>query len=455
METWLLITYIKMKLKGLDFDTWCKNHPEDHDSKWCRELYPYNILVQVEFSESLLNVEQKFELNDIEYYVTTTKFEFQLNGRYRTTFNFSTHPLTKNKSWKNRTWNTTFQIIYTTDGQFITVFTKKEDPSKDLVVRFMKGDFEKISAQKSIPISELLFRTLTLHISEENFPNGDHNKIFPFIKNGVRELNQIAEFKRNQLDFAPIYSVGRDLWVCYAFSEEKANRIAFFNANQCKKIIVVFCIPTFTRHQRCTYPNTYILSIYEYSNFISSKLKFKYEPQITFLQNHLNTPKQYSIEELKLEISNPQKKVYEIEKTELLEALGIIKIIPKEEVDIFYSLAAINLINAWAGRMKVHEKSTIKEQKLFKNMYYFKTYLAKIIEELIAINSSYAKVYLNGDLAMIEIFNFQFSFHHVPKSVFLKSFQNSNLNSEIIWSGKKLQPIAPLIFKLAKTMRKK
>lgn len=53
-----------MILKDLDFTTWCKNHQEDHDSKWCRELYPYNVFRKIAFSENYLNVEQKITFND-------------------------------------------------------------------------------------------------------------------------------------------------------------------------------------------------------------------------------------------------------------------------------------------------------------------------------------------------------------------------------------------------------
>lgn len=442
-----------MKLQDLDFPTWCKNHPEDHDSKWCRELYPYNVFRHIDFSNTKLNIEQKIEFNRIDYYVILTKIELQENGRYRTTFNLSTKPASKNQAWKKRTWDTTFQIVYTPDGHFITVFTRKEDPSKDYVARFMKGSFEKISTNKSIPISELLLRTLLLHISEENFPNGLHYQSFNYLKDGIRFLPEFPELKRKQLDFAPIYSLDRKLWICYAFTEEKAHRVAFFNANQCERIVVVYCNPTYTRHQRCKYPNTDILSIYEFSNLLSPQLRIKYEPQIKFLQNHLNVSRQFNSDELLHEIESPKKEIYEIDKSDLMEALGVMKIIPVDEFDTFYSLAAINLINAWISRKRVHDEKTIKEQKLFKNMYYFKTYLSNIITDLIVKQSDFAKVHLKKDLAMVEILGFQFSFHHTPKNETINSFELSELNKEIIWTGKRLQPIAPLLLHYARTLR--
>lgn len=162
----------------------------------------------------------------IEYYATIRKVEFQENGRYRTTFDLSTKAASKTQAWKKRVWDTKFQIIYSNDGTFVTVFTKKEDPSKEFVSKFMRGTFEKISLNKSIPISELLFRTLLLHMSEENFPRGLHNQAFDVVKDGIRLLPKHAQFQNTKSQFAPIYSIKRELWVCYAFNEEKAHRVA-------------------------------------------------------------------------------------------------------------------------------------------------------------------------------------------------------------------------------------
>ena len=442
-----------MQLKDLDFTTWCKNHPEDHDSKWCRELYPYNVFRRIEFSESRLNIEQKIEFNRIDYFATLTKIELQENGRHRTTFNLSTKPASNNQKWKVRRWDATFQIVYSSDKNFITVFTKKEDPSKDFVVSFMRGNFEKIFINKSLPISELLLKTLLLHLSEENFPGGNHYKSFNFIKEGIRFLPEFSELKERKLDFAPFYSLDRKIWICYAFTEEKAHRVAFYNANQCEKIVVVYCNPTYTRHQRCKYPNAEILSIYEFSNIVSPSLRIRYEPQIKFLQNHLNINKQYSIDKLLQEIEFPKQDIYEIEKSDLMEALGVMKIIPISELDTFYSLSAINLINAWISRKRIVKESSLKEQKLFRNMYYFKTYLSNIITDLITKKANFAQVCIKRDLVLIDILGFQFSFHNTPKNELINSYERSELNKEIVWKGKRLQPIAPLILHYSRTMK--
>jgi hypothetical protein len=442
-----------MTLQDLDFGTWCKNHEDEHESKWCRELYPYNVFRQINFTPDKINIEQKIEFNRVDYFATIKKIELQENGRYRTTFELSTIPASKAQAWKKRTWNASFQIVYTAENKFITVFTKKEDPSKDYVTRFMKGNFEKINLNKSLPISELLFKTLLLHISEENFPGGQHNRKFNVINNGIRNLPEHPQFKRKEFDFFPLYSIDRKIWISYSFNEEKAHRIAFYNANQCEKFLVVFCNPTFTRHHRCIYSDTQIISLFEFSNLLTSDLRLKYEPQIRFLQNHLNIGEQFNVEELKEEIENPKQTEYEIKKSDLMEALGVMKIMPTDKYDTFHSLAAINLINSWLSRNRNKKNISGKDNKLFKNMYYFKTYLADVLTDLIKREVDFAKIYIERDLSIVEIFGFQFSFHHTPKNETISDYEKSNTNKKIIWTGKRLQPIASLLLNYSRTLR--
>lgn len=445
-----------MKLKNLNFDQWLKNHSIDHNDKWCRELYPFNIFRLIEFDNSFIDKEQKFDLNGILYYVTLKKIEIQDIERYRASFDISTFPKTKTQEWKQRKWNTTFQIVYSLEFDFITVFAKKEDPSKDYVVRFMKGNFEKINHEKSIPVSELLIRTLILHIVEEAYLGGKHNQEYEITRKGINEAPEHPQYPRKKINrFTPIYSIERDLWICYSFSEEKAHRIAFYNANQCHKLIVVFCNPTYTRHHRCTFEGTEVISIYELSEKISSQVRKRYEKQIRFLQNHLNLSENINIKEVLNEINNPKKEEYEILKSDLMEAFGIMKILPVNDSDFFHSLCCMNLINAYLSRQKKIKQQSDKDNKLYRNMYFFKTYLTSILSDRIIAKNFSSPIYIDNNLIIVEINEFQFSFHNIPLNETLEIFVKSKDNKKIIWSGKKLQPIAPLLLKYSRLLRQK
>jgi hypothetical protein len=445
-----------MKLKNLSFDQWLKNHSPDHVDKWCRELYPFNVFRLINFDNNLINKEQKLEFNSISYSVIVTKIEIQDNERYRTSFDISTLPKTKTQEWKQRKWNTSFQIVYSQQFDFITIFAKKEDPSKDYVVRFMKGNFEKINSEKSIQVSELLIRTLILHIVEEAFPGGKHNQEFEITKEGVIERPEYPYFTRKKTNhFTPIYSIGRDVWICYSFTEEKAHRLAYYNANQCQTLMVVYCNPTHTRHHRCKYEGVEIISIYELSEKVSTEVRNKYERQIRFLQNHLNLPEIINVDELLNEINQPKQEEYEIQKSDLMEAFGTMKILPKCETDLFHSLCCINLINAYLSRQRKRTHILDKETKLLRNMYSFKKYLADILTERIKAKNFSTPLFVEKSLIMIEVNGFQFSFHNVPLNETLENFLKSRDNRKIEWSGKRLQPIASLLLKYSRGIRQK
>lgn len=443
-----------MRVKNLNFQTWCKNHDDIHDAKWCREVYPWAVFYEMDFDKQCIGINQEIYLNGLLYNVKIISFELQENGRIKSTFELNTSPKSVRKKWEERTWNNVFQIVFSQDGDFITVFTKKEDPSKDLVSKFMKGNFIKIEENKSIPVSELLFKSLISYAAEEQYKSLKYLEKFESLPQGVRELQEHYQFKYKKMNSYPLFSAGRNLWITYSFNEEKAHRIAFYMANQCNHLIVVYCNPTYTKHHRCKYKDTEIISIYEFINKVSPIVRTKFEHQVKFLQNHLNIHSEYSTELLLEEIKTPSFPEYEILKSDIMESLGVMKIDVTNAYDAFYFFAAMNLINAWLNRKRKNEVLTNKEEKLFKNMYFFKTYIQKVITDLIINNISNIKIYFEKDLVIVEIFEFQFSFHSIPLNQVISEYIKSGKNSTIEWSGKRLQPIAPLFLNYARILKK-
>lgn len=443
-----------MKLKNLNFNQWLKNHPQDHNDKWFRELYPFTVFRNINFDNSFINKEQRIDFNTISYFVIITRIELQNNERNRTTFVISTFPKSKSQEWKQRNWNTTFQIVYSLQFDFITIFAKREDPSKDYIVRFMKGNFEKINRERSIPVSELLVKTLVLHIVEEAFPGGKHNQQYKIIKVGLNDRSEHIQFQRNASNhFTPMYSIGREIWIAYSFNEEKAHRLALKYASQCQRLFVIYCNPTYTRHHRCKYEGTEVISIYELSEKVSSVVRNKYEKQIRFLQNHLNLPEVINVDKLFEEIVNPKLVEYEILKSDLMEALATMKIPPIDERDFFHSLCCFNLVNAYLSRKRKGTGIQENDTKLFRSMYSFKSYLGHILTSRIEANNFSVPIYFEKDLVMIEVNGFQFSFHSIPMNATLDDYSRSQYNNKIEWSGKRLQPIAPLLLKYSRGIR--
>ena len=152
--------------------------------------------------------------------------------------------------------------------------------------------------------------------------------------------------------------------------------------------------------------------------------------------------------ELRKEIHNKINKKYPIDENDLLEALAITKIMPLSKKDLRIFLASANLINSWLANQRINDKSN----KLFRNMYYFKSYLAKATSAMISNNNYFeSNLYIDNNLIMFEIEEYQYSFHSVPKTDTMKAYEQSLDNIEIIWSKKRLQPIASPIFQLEKS----
>lgn len=107
-----------MKLTNVSFEQWLKNHSPDHNDKWFRELYPFHVFENIDFSEQYLGEIQKINWNMIDYHVIMSKIETLDTGRFRTTLDVTTYAKSKSQEWRNRIWNTTFQIIYSNDYHF-------------------------------------------------------------------------------------------------------------------------------------------------------------------------------------------------------------------------------------------------------------------------------------------------------------------------------------------------
>ena len=445
-----------MKIKNLSFNTWQNNHDSDHKDKWYRELYPFNIFQLIDFDKSQIGKTQTINNGLVEYYAELKTIALQDNGRFKAQVNLSSKAASKTQEWKNRKWQDIFEVIYSQNYDFITVFTKKKDPSKEVVKRFMSGNFDRIAEYRSIPISELLIRTLILHIAEDKFPNGKHRELFKIEKEGIRKVTEHPDFrlKRFNFMFDPIFSVGREIWVCHAFTEEKAHRLAFRYSNQCESLFVIYSNPTFNKHHRCSFQNTFVISLFDFASYGLHTEKSKFDNQIRFIQNHLNKPEEYNSEKLLAEIQNPSKSNYEIKKSDLMEAFAYLKIYPLNEYDFFHSLCCFNLVNAFLSD-KTNQPMKKRQLNKFKDMYYYKTYLAKTLSKMINKNELNHPLYITKDLIYIEVFYFQFSFHAIPLDNILRTFMKSTANLKQEWRGKRLQPIAPLLLNYSRSLNNK
>jgi hypothetical protein len=438
-------------IQKIGFNTWCDNHSEDHDARWFRELYPWKIFQLINFDENLIGVMQKIMFNSLYYYIIVESIELQENCRYKSTFSLKAEKSNTVDSWNNRLWNEKFQIIYSEDFTFITVFTKGKDPSKLYLKNFIEDKYAKIEENRSKPILYFLFKSLVSWLINENYPKAKYQAKFDILKPGIRKLN--TKFLYEGGNFYPLYSLDRDFWITYSFTEEKAHRLALTIGNQCMHMIIIYCNPTFRYHHRSKDKHIEILSLYEYCARLPLETQVLYNKKIKLLQNYMVSIKEVDINHIKAELAAPRYEFYPINNHHLMEALSIMKIYPENDFEAFYYFSAMNLINAWLSNRRKEFKENKSHNNLYKDMYSFKAHLLQAVKLLLKLKVENINIYINDNLLFMEVFTYQFSFHSFPIDAEIRSYQFSKKNQPIIWSGIRLQPLAPLLIDLSRSLK--
>lgn len=438
-----------MQMLSISFDTWLANHEEDHDAKWCRELYPWEVFAALDYSQTAIGTPQDIQSSSGRFTAKVQHCFIGNNGRTNFLIHLKSEALSPSQRWRNRQWDEVFQVVATPDGDFITLFTKEQDPSKGLLRKFMAGGLEQIEAERSVPISGMLFRSLISYVARDIFGSLKLSSTLGTCQARGRPTvgDQIQEAQ-------PFLRSGNDFWIMYGFTEEKAHRIAIANSANCKKLLVVYCHPTFTKHHRCAAINANVISLSELLGMGSAAVRARYLPQLRFLMNHLHfdeTISESSTElELRTRILSGAEGRIEIKTSELREAKAGLDRAIVTKGDAAYVLACANLLNAALNRKLRLYKGT---QELEKDVYSFKAHLSRCLEDLIRNTPDSTELYLSSeDLILVRINGIQLSFHAVPRTVALREYALSSRNFPQAWSGARLQPIAPLILSWARAL---
>jgi hypothetical protein len=427
----------QVKIHSVSFDTWCSNHPEDHSAKWCRELYPWKVFELIDYSPGLLGQAQYIYFGWLRYIVTVKEQFTGANGRPNFLIHLRMDPQSKSQQWLERQWNELFQLVVEPDGHFITLFTKKKDPSKELLRRFFGGDLTRIEIDRSLPVSGLLFRSLIAYVAEEIFGS-------------LREYMSYDGLG----SFEPFLSKGKDLWIAYSFTEEKAHRLGIRIGGKCRQLMVIYCHPTFTKHHRCQRSDVRILSLSELLCMGSAELRAHYLPQARFLLNHLRADLgpdgSLSSRELSKRINGDKELASPIETSQLREAKAGLGIVIGSSADAAYVFSCANLLNAALNRQLRLYQGT---QQLEKEVYSFKAKLWEIIESLTQFPLPSVDIYVaDGGLVLVTVEGVQFSFHCIPKTAIIRSFAASSKDTHQEWRGIRLQPIAGLVMDWARAL---
>ena len=442
-----------MEVSSIDFDTWCKNHPQDHDAKWCRELYPWEVFQRIDYDHSTLNTQQTIVVANEAYTATIEKCYVAENERINYVIRLRSVPSSRSQEWNQRAWNDLFHFVVDPSGYFITLYTEKKDPSKVLLRKFLSSMLADIESVRSLPISSLLFRSLISYAAHDSYAGLQRFNSFPVLPALVgRENRQIQPLRQGT--YEPFLSKDRDLWVVASFTEEKAHRQALRIAGQAKKLIVVFCHPTFTQHHRCVDRSSSVVSLSEFLRMLSPAIHRRYIQQARFLLNHLRQEPDERGKPLTSDaifnIIKTQQEPIPIHTSDLREAKAGLGMIVTTTGDAAYVCACANLLNAALNqRLKTYDGSL----KLAKEVYSFKAIFGRAIEDIIWRPPPDVRVYVErGGPVYVSIRGLQFSFHAIPRTSVISAYECSKQNAPQAWAELRLQPVAPLVLKWARAL---
>ena len=445
-----------MKLIQFNYHNWLKAKSHQDKSffdKWSREIYPWRLFNRIDFDINLTNQCQKINIEGDSYFVTLKSLSSSFDNRYVSDFLVKTIYENEYQKWEKREWDTVFEIVFSSKGEFITVFIKdfnQQDEYKRYLRNFKDENFDIIVENRSLPLLFLLNKTLTALIIEENIPNVRYLEEFLFDKT----LFKGGTFNWKYGKIVPLWSLNREHWFFSSASEEKAHKLGIMLAGQCKKLTIIYCQPTHTDYFKCKHSSVTIISLMEYGNRVKTNSRYIYENHILLLQSFLHKVDDRPINHILQRIDEIKKEETYVRLEDLREAMVIYRLPIYNIFDAFYCISCTLILNSWQDYTKAENKKG-KKIKYNKDIYSFKEFIPSKINNILNSNIEDIKICYKedeerkGNIVFIKIFGFQFSFHVIAKEKLL-SFIYSDKNVFQEWSGKRLKPITILLLILSR-----
>jgi len=429
-----------MRVTDISFQRWLETHSAEHKDRWFRELYPWEILSEIDFSKEKIGEVQVMEGTDATYRITLKKIERSHDERYVFTFSVVTEPFDEGQDWYVRSWRNDFELVCSAKGVLITLYAVGVDPSAKLVKSFMRGEFKNVVAERSLPVFSLLHRSLTSYALEKAYPELSLHKTFNTIKGTPRKLGQPNSWPTYT---RPLLADDRNHWVMCATSEEFAHRLALLNEHQCDQLTVVYCLPNFSQHHRYDGKVANVISLpAALQNLGDSAGKFL--RQFRFLLNWLTPTQPRDEEDMHRLLTVPPKKPDDpvpIKLCELREARAALDLDVSNVREAAYFFACANLLNTAINRARNGKYDKIK---LDKRHYSYKGRIAEVARQLLSDPIPGVNIAKQDDLLIAEVSDVQFSFHEIPLEEFGPKLSKGS------WRGVRLQPLAPLALEWAR-----
>ena len=454
---------------NIRFQDWAARHPPGHDAYWLRQAYPWPIFQRTDFE--LLGPSQEIKFAGLTYNVTVLTTRPGRKGRVE--IDFTIEPGDEPGGYDSYIiYDRAFTLVLN-GPTLITIFTQGVDPGENLLRQFFQGNFDRLSANRSRSLHRLLGRTLLARLARREDPTLKPYQPYRVGTEGVKLRPTHADIPRPAGSFAPILSRGRDFWFLFSEYEEEANYAAIRYSNQCMRMVSVFLTPTLSRHHKCNYHGVEVLSFFQYAN-----RQDEWAPQVRFLLHDLFPPDRRSIRDLKTMLHDAvaSGRAAPIDEGDLEEAYAVMGLPIKDEADAFYVLTAFNLINRYVAQVKddsAYRRWTYRRWKRSPSeLYGFKVHLASALARLVTSNVETVQLFISDEVpslrAYVRVRGFQFTFTSIKTKDVplgrdadgimqttddLEKYRQSARSAYQPWSGVRLQPVAPLLFALARRER--
>lgn len=423
-----------MVLKNVSFERWLVSHGhKDARERWLRELYPWPVLAQVDCGQHYLGRPQAITYDGVDYIVTLQSAQLQPRGTYRYRLLVESDGL----AWHARSFSDVYDVCAAPDGTFVTLFHKsREEPLERIARAFFGRRWSDIDNTlfSSLAVSRFLSAGIVSQVAEEAF-------------SGV-PLTHYPEARITR-GAAPMFCAGSDLWLGYRFYSEHAYAWARANAGRATKVVALYFADTRYQFKTDLPPGAEVVSI---AVLDAERLGGRYQDLILAVLRNLECPSPpIAADKLnQIVLGQLPAPATAITDADVQEALASLKRPCASKDELRYQLAAAVLVNAW---IENERRLGFVDRKKF---YAFKQRIGVLAHW--AANAHLPGVALwsersgmaKDDLLFIRIDGVDFSFHAVPQA---QEIARSEVE-QLMWTGVRLKPIAPLLLTWARLQRR-
>jgi hypothetical protein len=423
-----------MKLRDVTFERWIATSAhagKPSRERWRRELYPWPVIADVDYSEDLVGIPQHIRHDGADYLVTLRGTRYQPD---RGTWVYSIHVACDGLGWNARSYDDPFSVLASPDGRFVTLFRRGNDPLEKLGRAFFARRWEAVDAAlaQTLSASRYLSAALIGEMLEDAY--------------GHREL--LSPTSSLTHSASPLFvSKDGDLWLGYRYFSKDAYIWARRHASKTSQLRALYIADTKYQFRTDLPEGAHVQSA---NVFDRDMLQGRYAELITVLQRRVELPtrRQGDARMPMILAGEVAAEPVAVGEGDVHEALTGIHIPCHTKADLRYCLACAVVLNVW---IEEERRAGFRGRKKF---YAFKRRVAELTRwaqsaDLEGVLTWYERGADHvSPLMCFRIDDVDFTFDAIPIPD-----GTSPSSGSLAWRGVRLKPIAPLVLTWAKTLR--